>query len=161
MILSNNKLKIEKISEKNFDDFFNLIIKLATYEKIEIPDAQAKVRLKRDGLSANPKYEGYLGIFNNTAIGYLIFFMNYSSFLALPTLYIEDIFLLEEYRRKGFGQALFNFSIQEAKSRGCGRVEWCVLTWNEPAIKFYEKLNATRLDWYFYRVRQEEFAKFG
>ena len=155
-----NDLVIERISDANFNDFISLIRKLAEYEKLPGPDEEAKVRLKRDGLSENPKYEAYLAILNGTAIGYIIYFMTYSTFLALPTLFIEDLFLLEEYRRKGYGQQMFNFCVKEAKRRKSGRVEWAVLTWNEPAIKFYEKNKASRLGWYFYRLTREDFVRF-
>ncbi len=152
-----NYLKIEQLSEKNFPDFIQLVRALANYEKLKEPDESAVSRLKKDGLSDNPRFEAYLGIFHGTPIGYLIFFMTYSSFLALPTLFIEDLFILKEYRQNGFGQQMFDFCVEQAKQRGCGRIEWIVLTWNEPAIKFYEKNNATRLDWYFYRLTSESF----
>ncbi|NVM01820.1 MAG: GNAT family N-acetyltransferase [Candidatus Helarchaeota archaeon] len=154
-----DEFKIERISESNFNDFVYLIEKLAEYEKLEPPDDEAKVRLKRDGLSEDPKYEAYLGFLNGKPIGYIIFFFTYSSFLAMPTLYLEDILILEEYRRKGFGEKLFNFCVKQAQLRECGRMEWCVLTWNEPAIKFYEKIGASRLNWFFYRLTKEEFMK--
>jgi GNAT superfamily N-acetyltransferase len=86
--------------------------------------------------------------------------MTYSSFLALPTLYIEDLFVLEKYRRMGFGQQLFNLCVRQAKEHGCSRMEWNVLTWNKPAIRFYEKNKAKRLDWYFYRMTQKDIAGF-
>jgi GNAT superfamily N-acetyltransferase len=149
-------LIIEKISKENFNDFVFLLEKLATYEKFESPDEQAKKRLKRDGLSKNPKYEAYLGYVRGKAVGYIVFFINYSSFLALPTLYLEDIFVLEEHRKKGYGRKLFEFCVKIAQERNCGRMEWCVLTWNDTAIKFYEKIGGTRLDWYFYRLKREQ-----
>ena len=118
ILFMKSELIIEKITEENFEDFIHLITELAKYEKLEAPDAQAQKRLKRDGLSKNPKYEAYLGILNDVTIGYIIYFMTYSSFLALPTLYIEDVFILEEYRRKGFGQQMFNFCVKQAKKQG-------------------------------------------
>jgi GNAT superfamily N-acetyltransferase len=154
------KLRIEPISESNFNDFLFLVDKLAEYEKLTPPNEAARQRLKADGISENPKYEAYLGILAGQAVGYLIYFYNYSSFLALPTLYIEDIFILQEYRRKGIGQKMFDFCIQKARESGCGRVEWCVLTWNQPAIQFYEKNNAERLDWYFYRYEKEQIESY-
>lgn len=151
---------LEPISEENFKDFIHLIEELARYEKLEGPNAQAKMRLKKDGLGSNPKYEAYLGKLNGVPIGYLIYFMTYSTFLGLPTLFIEDIFLLEEYRRQGFGQQILNFCVKQAKLRNCGRVEWAVLTWNQPAIDFYEKNKAKRLGWYLYRLTREDFTRF-
>ncbi len=156
----NTELSIERINSENFEDFILLIEKLADYEQLSPPDAEAKARLRRDGLSAEPKYEAYIGRLGEDPVSYLIFFMTYSSFLALPTLYIEDIFVLEEYRRRGIGQRLFELCVGLAKERGCGRLEFCVLTWNEPAIKFYEKNNAQRLGWYFYRLDRAQIENF-
>lgn len=150
------ELSIVPIDSINFKDFIFLIEKLAEYEKLSPPDSEAKVRLKRDGLGPEPKYEAYLANLNGSPVGYLIFFTTYSSFLALPTLYIEDIFVLKKHRRRGIGQQLFEFCVNVAKGRGYGRIEFCVLTWNEPAIKFYEKNSAERLGWYFYRLDREQ-----
>lgn len=151
-----NGLRIEKVSNDNFDEFIYLIERLAEYEKLEPPDAKAKVRLKRDALRRNPPYEAFIGRVGKKAVSYIIYFTTYSSFLALPTLYIEDIFILKEHRRRGIGKRMFRFCVQKAKEKGCGRVEWCVLTWNEPAIKFYEKHGGTRLGWFFYRMTREQ-----
>jgi len=89
-------------------------------------------------------------------VGYALHFFTYSSFLARPTLYLEDLFVLEEYRAKGVGFGLFKRCVDEAISKGCGRMEWAVLTWNKKALDFYEQIGARRLsDWYFYRLDQE------
>lgn len=152
-------LIFEPVTENNFEIFFQLVQELAKFEKLKGPDDQAKLRLKRDGLSANPKYEAFLGVHNDIAIGYIILYTTYSSFLALPSLFIEDLFILEGYRRKGFGQQFFKFCINQAQSRGCGRIEWIVLTWNKPAINLYEKIGASRKDWYFYRLKAEKFPE--
>jgi GNAT superfamily N-acetyltransferase len=153
-------LTIVKLTEERFDDFINLIEKLAEYEKLDPPDDKAKIRLKKDGLSENPKYEAYLGIVDGKAVAYIIFFMTYSSFLALPTLHLEDIFVLKKYRRRKIGQKMFEFVVKQAKERKCGRMEWCVLAWNKPAIKFYKKNKAKRLNWYFYRLTKDEIERF-
>ena len=151
-------LKIEPIKHKNFDEFLYLIDKLAEYERLTPPDENAKVRLRKDGLSKKPKYEAYVGKIDNKYVGYIIFFMTYSSILAKPTLYIEDIFVLKEHRRKGLGQKFFNFIISIAKERDCGRIEWHVLDWNQPGIKFYEKNYAKKLsNWVLYRLTSDQF----
>jgi GNAT superfamily N-acetyltransferase len=152
-------LQIQKISEENFDDFIFLVTKLAEYEKLVPPDEEAVARLRVDGLAERPGYEAYLGYIDGRAVAYLIYFFNYSSFLARPTLYLEDIFVLEEYRRRGLGTLLFRFCASQAREKECGRIELCVLTWNEPAIKFYEKNFGKRLDWYFYRLEAEQYEK--
>ncbi len=147
---------IVPLSEQNFERFLFLLERLAEYEHLTPPDKAAKQRLKNDGLCEKPKYYAYLCLKDGAAIGYLIYFMAYSSFLALPSLYIEDIFILKEYRRQGYGQMLFDFCVTQAEEAKCGRMEWCVLTWNKPAINFYEKNNAQKLDWYFYRFDKKQ-----
>ena len=155
------EIVLEKISNKNFDDFLFLVEKLAEYEKLDPPDDEAKIRLRNDGLSKNPKYEAYLAKINDKAIAYIIYFMSYSSFLALPTLYLEDIFVLKEYRKKGIGQKLFNFCVKKADEKKCGRIEWHVLDWNKPGINFYEKNMARHLkEWKYYRLDNKDFKKY-
>ncbi len=155
------ELKIEKISHENFNEFLYLIDKLAEYEKLDPPDHKAKHRLRIDGLHEKPKYKAHLARINDKYVGYVIYFMNYSSFLALPTLYIEDIFLLNEYRKKGIGQKLFNFCVKKAHENNCGRIEWHVLDWNKLGINFYEKNNAKHLsNWLYYRLTQDQFKDF-
>ena len=90
-------------------------------------------------------------------MAYAIVFETYSSFLALPNLYLEDIFVLVDYRRAGVGYHLFKHCAHEAYRRGCGRMEWMVLDWNQSAIDFYERLGARRLkEWIPYRLTREE-----
>ena len=156
------KLIFEKVSNKNFEDFLFLVDKLAEYEKLTPPDKNGKNRLKKDALSKNPKYEAYIWKLNEKPVGYIIFFMTYSSFLALPTFYLEDIFLLKEHRGKGIGKQMFQFCINTAKNKKCGRMEWCVLNWNKLAIEFYEKVNAKPLsEWTYYRLDKKDIKKLG
>lgn len=154
------KLSIEPVSEQNFEDLLFLIEQLAGYEKLTPPDPEAKNRLKRDGLSENPRYHAFLGKFDDKYVGYVIYFTTYSSFLALPILYLEDIFILKEYRKQGIGTELFQFCVSQAKSIGCGRIEFCVLDWNTSAQNFYNKLGANRLGWIFYRMDKEQINNF-
>jgi GNAT superfamily N-acetyltransferase len=150
-------LIIQEVTEANFSDFLSLIINLAEYEKLQPPDRAAQQRLRQDCLSNKPKYQAYIGKVDNTPVSYIIYFFTYSSFLALPTLYLEDIFVLEQYRREGIGEKMFTFIKQVAKREGCGRIEFTVLTWNTSAQKFYAKNGAKCLEWYFYRVEREKF----
>lgn len=155
-----NRITYEKISKNNFDDFLFLLNKLAEYEKLDPPNKDGIKRLKNDGLSKNPKYLAYVVRLNKKPIGYIIYFFTYSSFVTLPTFYLEDIFILEKYRQKGIGEQMFQFCINIAKESECGRMEWCVLNWNKPAIKFYEKYNPQRLtDWYYYRLNKDQIDK--
>jgi GNAT superfamily N-acetyltransferase len=96
---------------------------------------------------------------NQTAasVGYAITLFTYSSFLALPTLYLEDLFVLESYRGQGAGYRLFTHCVEEAHRRGCGRMEWQVLDWNRLAIDFYERLGARQMkEWLPYRMVRED-----
>lgn len=148
---------IKQVNASNFEDFLGLIDKLAEYETLSIPDQDAKKRLRRDCLSDNPKYNAYLGKIGDKPVAYFIYFFTYSSFLALPTLFLDDIFVLEDYRRHGIGKKMFNFIKEIAKAEGCGRIEFITLKWNTSAQSFYDKNGAKRLDWYLYRVVKEDF----
>ncbi len=153
-----NAVVIQQVNEETFDDFLGLIDKLAEYEKLAPPNDEARRRLRTDCLSSKPKYHAFIGKIENKCISYIIYFLTYSSFLALPTLYLEDIFVLEEYRRQGVGQRMFDHLKGIAKLEGCGRIEFTVLKWNKSAQKFYEENKAKRLEWFMYRLVREDFA---
>lgn len=155
----NQKVKIERVTDKNFDEFLLLIKQLAIYEKNDPPDEQGKARLRRDALSKNPLFEAYLGRMDGDAIAYMILYMTYSSYLALPTLYLEDLFVVEEWREKRIGRRMFEFCVQQAKERKCGRMEWCVFNWNKSAIEFYKKNDATRLNKTYYRLDKNQIER--
>jgi GNAT superfamily N-acetyltransferase len=148
---------INQVNVDNFDFFLGLISKLAEYEKLPSPNEEAKGRLRRDCLSDKPKYHAYLAEISGKPVAYVIYFFTYSSFLALPTLFLEDLFVLEEYRGLGVGKKMFAFIKEAAKREGCGRIEFTVLKWNTSAQGFYERNGAECLEWYFYRVVQEDF----
>ncbi|MFA4876382.1 MAG: GNAT family N-acetyltransferase [Methanoregula sp.] len=150
------EFKIERVTEKTFQDFLYLLGQLALYEHLDPPDESARLRLWADLLQDRPNIEGYLGMLGNEPAGFVTFCFTYSTFLARPTLYLEDIFVPGQYRKQGIGTRLFNFCRSEARARGCGRMDWMVLTWNKPSIEFYEKTGATRLGWYTYRLEQEQ-----
>jgi len=136
-----------------------LIDALADYEKLERPDDQAKARLLRDAFAENPRFNILLAQTGEGAVvGYAFILEHYSTFLALPTLYLEDLFVLPEARSTGAGSALFQAVKDEARQRGCGRVEFVVLDWNQLARDFYHRKGGKHLqDWCFYRVDAEDF----
>jgi GNAT superfamily N-acetyltransferase len=152
-----NAVAIEKVDTENFDAFLGLIDKLAQYEKLSPPDQAARERLRRDCLSDMPKYKAFIGKLGDQYVSYVIYFFTYSSFLALPTLFLEDLFVLQEYRRAGVGKKMFDFMKETAKHEGCGRIEFTVLKWNKSAQQFYDKNGAKCLEWFFYRVVKEDF----
>jgi GNAT superfamily N-acetyltransferase len=134
-----------------------LIDALADYEHLQRPDQEARKRLVRDGFGEKKRFDTLLAEVNDKAVGYAIILETYSSFLALPTLYLEDIFVLEEFRSRRLGYLLFRACVEEAYRRGCGRMEWMVLNWNQLAIGFYERLGAQRLqDWLPFRMVRKE-----
>ena len=150
-------LSITKVDGENFNDFLGLIDKLAEFEKLLPPNEEAKKRLRRDCLSENPRYQAFIGKIGGKSVSYIIYFLTYSSFLALPTLFLEDLFVLEEYRRRGVGKKMFELVKEIAKSEGCGRIEFTVLKWNKSAQQFYEENKAKRLEWLLYRITKEMF----
>ncbi|MGC8882803.1 MAG: GNAT family N-acetyltransferase [Bryobacteraceae bacterium] len=137
-----------------------LILGLAEYEKLTPPDADAQQRLVRDIFGPQPRLEAWLAFVDGTPAGYALTLETYSSFLALPTLYLEDIFVRPELRGRGAGAAMFRRLVEEARRRGCGRMEWAVLDWNRPALEFYERFGAQRLsEWITMRLTQADFDR--
>jgi GNAT superfamily N-acetyltransferase len=95
----------------------------------------------------------FVAAYRGELVGYALYFYSYSSFLAKPTLYIEDLFVQDEHRGSGVGMALFRRCAREAVKEKCGRMEWAVLDWNSKAIDFYEKLGARKMDeWHVFRL---------
>jgi len=147
------KITIRRTRRTDARTFLSLVDALADYEKLPRPTPAARKRLVRDGFGARKRFESLLIEADSVSVGYAIFFETYSSFLALPTFYLEDLFVLPEYRGKGLGKRLFTACLAVAKRKKCGRMEWVVLDWNTPAIGFYERLGAKRLtDWITYRM---------
>lgn len=141
------------------DSILMLIDALADYEKLDRPDEAAKQRLLSDAFAEKPRFNIFLAETGDGAIvGYAFVLENYSTFLALPTLYLEDLFVLPEARGTGAGSALFSKVAEEAKARGCGRVEFVVLDWNTIAQDFYKRKGARHLeDWQFFRLDADQF----
>jgi GNAT superfamily N-acetyltransferase len=153
------KIRIRPAGAADAEVFLSLVDALADYETLDRPTPEARERLVRDGFGEARRFQPYLAERNGRVVAYAITFETYSSFLALPTLYLEDIFVLPEARRAGIGERFFRFLAGEAVRRGCGRMEWVVLDWNEPAIRFYEKIGGQRLrEWMTYRLTADRLA---
>ena len=144
------------------DVLFKLIKELAEYEKLSHAVTGDAVALK-EHLFGSPKYvEAILAEYTGQAVGFALFFHNYSTFLTKPGIYLEDLFVLPEYRQQGIGRELITKVAEIAVERGCGRLEWSVLDWNEPAIAFYRRMGASILDdWRICRVTDEALIKLG
>jgi GNAT superfamily N-acetyltransferase len=148
-----NNVKIRKATASDADLLISLILGLAEFEKLEPPDEAAQQRLVADAFGSRPRFDVFLAEVEGKVAGYAFTFETYSTFLALPTLYLEDLFVLPEFRSKRVGYALMIFLAQEAVKRGCGRMDWTVLDWNEHAIEFYKRLGGEHLkEWYYYRL---------
>jgi GNAT superfamily N-acetyltransferase len=137
--------------------WLSLIDALADYEKLPRPDASGRQRLLGDAFGDRKRLDVFLAEISGKVVGYAITFETYSSFLAQPTLFLEDLFVLEQHRGEGAGYRLFRHCVAEAQRRGCGRMEWQVLDWNRPAIDFYERLGAKQLkEWLSYRLLRKD-----
>lgn len=129
------------------------IRELAEYEKLLHTVTATEDSLRDTLFGLRPRAEVILAECEGRPAGFALFFHNYSTFLAKPGLYLEDLFVLPEFRGRGLGRALLTRLAAIAVERNCGRFEWTVLDWNEPGIRFYESLGASRLpDWRIFRV---------
>lgn len=137
-----NHLKIRFAQQQDIPIILDFIRKLAEYEKLSNEVYADENKILSSMFSSKPEAESILGFFNNRPVAFAIFFHNYSTFLAQKGLYLEDLFVLPEFRNKGFGKKMLSFLAQIAVKRNCGRFEWAVLDWNKPAIDFYKTLGA-------------------
>ncbi len=134
----------------------HLIRLLARYERLEHQVTGRENDLREHLFGDRPLAEVLIADDAGVVVGFALFFHNYSTFLAQPGVYLEDLFVLPEHRRRGWGRALLGALARVAVARRCGRFEWAVLTWNEPAIAFYRALGAETLDeWRTLRVTGE------
>ena len=140
----------------------DLIRQLAKFEKLE-DDVVLTEDLLRAGLfGSRPYAEAAIAEDAEKPIGFALFFHTFSTFLARPGLYLEDLFVLADHRGKGVGRALLAHLARLAVERGCGRLEWAVLNWNQEAIRFYERLGARpNSEWTVYRLTDEALSALG
>jgi GNAT superfamily N-acetyltransferase len=132
-------MRIRAYRKSDARDFLRLVRELARYEKLKPPTAAAGRRMVAD---IGRRIHVLMAEDAGRAIGYAIYFFTYSSFLARPSLYLEDVFVLQEHRGKGAGKAFFGALRKIARAKKCGRMEWTVLDWNKPSIRFYEAQGA-------------------
>ncbi|MCL6432982.1 MAG: GNAT family N-acetyltransferase [Leptolyngbyaceae cyanobacterium HOT.MB2.61] len=147
------RIRLRAATRNDVSILFDLVKSLAEYENLSHA-VTGNEELLREHLFGNRPYaEAVLAEYTGKPAGFALFFYNYSTFLTKPGMYLEDLFVLPEYRRHGIGTALFNYLAQRAIAEGCGRMEWSVLDWNEPAIAFYKRMGADILpDWRICRV---------
>ncbi len=119
---------------------------LGEYEKLSHEVVATEEFLRENLFGENPKAEVILGYYQNEPVAFALFFHNFSTFLGRPGLYLEDLFVKPEYRGKGFGKVMLSYLARLTKERNCGRLEWSVLDWNEPALKFYRSIGSKLMD---------------
>jgi GNAT superfamily N-acetyltransferase len=139
---------------------FQLIRDLATYERAPNEVRATETQLTDVLFGEKPVAEVLLAFEDEMPIGFAVFFHNFSTWLGKPGLYLEDLFVKPEVRGKGYGRALLIHLAKIARDRSCGRMEWAVLDWNEPAIQFYKKIGAHPLDeWKIFRLTGDGIAR--
>ena len=137
-----------------------LIRDLATYERAPDEVTATEEQLIDVLFGKKPAAEVLLAFERESPVGFAVYFYNFSTWLGRAGLYLEDLFVKPEKRGKGYGRALLVELAKIARDRGCGRMEWAVLDWNEPAIKFYRALGAQPMhEWTLFRLTSEEIAK--
>ena len=130
-----------------------LIQELADYEKLSDACVATVAQLEQTLFADRPAAEVLIGSVDGQAVGFALFFHNYSTFLAKPGIYLEDLYVQPAARGKGLGKALLIALAKLAVQRNCGRLEWSVLDWNTPSIDFYRAMGAVPLDeWTIFRV---------
>jgi GNAT superfamily N-acetyltransferase len=146
-------LRIRRATRRDAATILDLVRGLAEYEHLTHEVEATLARIRRHGFGRARYFEALICRRGRVAVGFALYFFTYSTFLGRPTLYLEDLFVIPAERGHGAGRALLVALAKVALRRGCGRLEWAVLDWNAPAIRFYEKLGARlRRDWILTRL---------
>lgn len=150
-------LRIEKTTESDIPLILTFIRELAQFEKLGDAVLANEERLRTSLFGPKPYAEAVIAYENVEPIAFALYFFNYSTFVGLPGLYLEDIFVRPQFRGSGVGRTLFAFLAQKALEQGCGRMEWAVLNWNEQAIRFYQKMGADPMrEWTVFRLSNQK-----
>ena len=158
--MNRDNLMIRPATVADVPIILELIRALATYERAPDEVVATEEGLAEVLFNNKPAAEVLLAFENDRAVGFALFFHNFSTWLGRPGLYLEDLFVRPEDRGKGYGRALLVRLAKIARDRGCGRMEWAVLDWNEPAIKFYQALGAQPMhEWTVFRLTRDEIAR--
>jgi GNAT superfamily N-acetyltransferase len=154
------ELTIEPARESDVATVLAFIRDLAQYERLSDEVVATGEDLRRALFGPRPSAEVLIARLSDEPVGFALFFHNFSTFLARHGLYLEDVYVLPEHRGRGVGRTLLQRVAKLAVDRGCGRVEWAVLDWNEPAIRFYRDLGAIPMsDWTVFRLAGEALAR--
>ncbi len=155
-------LRIRRGTAKDVPTILGLIRGLAEYERLSHEVNATEARLLRHGFGPNRYFQTLICLRGRKAVGFALYFFTYSTFLARPTLYVEDLFVVPEERGNGLGTRMLQALSHIAVQRGCGRMEWAVLDWNTSAIRFYKRLGAgLRKEWVLTRLTGEQLRRLG
>ena len=150
------ELRIEFAKSEDAHIILEFIKRLAEYEKLSDQVYATEEGLKKSLFAENSNAEALIGYFENKPVTFALFFHNYSTFLGKKGLYLEDLFVLPEYRGRGFGKSMLIYLAKVAVERDCGRLEWSVLDWNTPAMEFYKSIGAElKTEWILNRLSGE------
>lgn len=151
---------IRSATEADVPIILRLIRELAEYERAPDDAVATENGLREVLFGEKPAAEVLLALDHEEPVGFALYFFNFSTWLGRPGLYLEDLFVRPETRGKGYGRALLQRLARIARERGCGRMEWAVLDWNEPAIGFYKKLGAKPMEeWTVFRLTSDEIGE--
>ncbi len=151
-------IQLKKLDEDNFDEFCRILSAMREWAEMGTLDDNSKSRLRSDYFIDNPKFESLLAFVDNKAVGFISFYETYATLEARVTMYIEDLFILDEYRHKGIGKVLVDGCLNIAKNRNNSRVD--LLSFGEGPRKFYEKIGAKWKDHnYHYRITEDLIEK--
>lgn len=152
--------KIVAAEKEDCATILDFITQLAIYEKLEHEVVATVEKLENTLFGENPSAEVFFAVQNEKKVGFALIYSTYSTFLAQPGIHLEDLFVLEAHRGNGYGKKLLQFLADLTIKRSRGRLEWCVLDWNTPAIDFYDSLGAVQLnEWIINRVTGSALTK--
>jgi GNAT superfamily N-acetyltransferase len=153
-------LNIRPVTPDDMELLANLVRELAVYEKLEEYAKATPEDFRRNLFGPRPAAEAAIAEVDGEPIGFALWFTTFSTFRGLPGIYLEDLYVRPQHRGRGIGKALLAMLARLAADRGCGRLEWAVLNWNEPAIGFYCAIGAKLQDeWTVYRLEEEPLRK--
>jgi GNAT superfamily N-acetyltransferase len=157
-VTEEKRITIRPATPEDAGSYLMLVESLAIYEKMPPPDAQAKTRLIEHLFGARPYYKLLVACDNGRPVGYAAYLHTYSTFLARPSLYLEDLFVLPDYRSLKVGHRLFVTIARIARAEGCGRLDFLVLRWNKLALDFYAKHGVRDMaeEWALHRLEGDE-----
>ena len=153
-------IRIERATARDVPAILRFIRALAEYERLAAEAVATEAGLRESLFGPHPAAEVAIAYDGEEPVGFALWFHNYSTFLGRAGLYLEDLFVLPQWRGRGIGGSLLAYLARVAVARGCGRMEWSVLNWNEPAIRFYRRMGARAMDeWTVFRLTGESLTE--